>query len=85
MGFFSNPMKAIKGFVRDPIGKIDNDINKMIHQPPPTKDQQKCQNQCFDLHVAQPPNLNFADKQYLNKEFQSVVGYSSCMKQCGKK
>jgi hypothetical protein len=29
MGFFNNPGKAFKGFVKDPVGRIGKDLNKM--------------------------------------------------------
>lgn len=30
MGFFTNPGKAIKGFVKDPVGRIGKDLDKLV-------------------------------------------------------
>ena len=30
MGLFNNPKKAMKGFFRDPIGKVCTDINRAV-------------------------------------------------------
>ncbi len=84
MGFFSNPLKAIKGFVRDPIGKIGNDLDKLNHQPTLPPQQQKCQDKCFDIHLGKP-NIDFTDKKALDKQLLDSMAHTYCVKQCGKK
>ncbi len=84
-GFFNDPIKATGAFLSNPIGIINNDLSKLFQPVTYTPQQQTCINTCFDLHVAQPPNLNFTDKKYLDKEFQSSISYFSCVSDCTKK
>ena len=82
-GFFNKPGKAIKGFISNPIGKIDNDINKMLNiQKNPTPEQQQCYDKCFDSSYSTNPD--FDDKKKHNKMISENFAFSHCNKQCNK-
>ena len=49
MGLFNNPKKAMKGFFRDPIGKVCTDINRAvgIEKKNDTPKTIECKEQCL--------------------------------------
>lgn len=82
MGLFSNPKKAMKGFFRDPIGKVCTDINRAvgIEKKNDTPKTIECKEQCVDQHFLKQHNS--MDKKYLEKNVMDIMNGVYCVKKC---
>lgn len=84
MGFFSNPLKATKAFLSNPIGVIDRDMNRLVHgkrdndPPPVVQCKQQCASNSLDYN---PPNANL-DKNRFSKGVADVVMLRDCNIRC---
>ena len=82
MGLFSNPKKAMKGFFRDPIGKVCTDINRAvgIENKNDTPKTIQCKEQCVDNHLLKTHSK--MDKKYFDKNMIDITNGIVCVKKC---
>jgi hypothetical protein len=80
MGFFKNPFKATKAFLKDPVGVASRDLG-ISQNTPQSQERQQCHDRCFDLHVSNMP-ASPGDRKHNIKQTLDTVGYVGCNLNC---
>jgi hypothetical protein len=84
MGFFSNPFKATKAFLSNPIGVLDRDINRFIHgrrdNDPPSVVQ--CKTECASRSLDYNPPSATQNKTHFSKGVGDIALLRICNQRC---